>query len=116
MAREPENDSDGYPTELTLEALKGWPYPDPTGALDFMAAAWHWPHLVTRELKAAEREVCHADPGEAFIRFATGGWSGNEDLIAAFEQNLNYMLSWELSGSGGLHIFKYKQPAKKGSR
>lgn len=105
---EPDLDDEGYPTELTLDALKFWPYLDSKGALDFMAAAWHWPDFVTSELSAAEREVLHADPDERFLRCATGGWSGNESLVAALESNrILHALTWRLSSVGGLHIYQY---------
>jgi hypothetical protein len=104
---EPEFDRDGYPTEATLQALKDWPVSEPNKALDFIAAAWHWDGNVSRNLSAAEAELVWARPDNSFLRFATGGWSGNEELIAAFRTNTNYALTWCLSARGGLHIFRY---------
>jgi hypothetical protein len=105
---EPEFDRDGYPTEATLQALRDWPVSEANGALDFMAAAWHWSKSgVSRKLSSSEVKIVNAEPGDRFLRFATGGWSGNEELLAAFEGTINWTLTWCLSARGGLHIFRY---------
>lgn len=39
--------------------------------------------------------------------FSTGGWSGNEDLIRAMEQNwMIWSLTWVQSRRGGHYIFE----------
>lgn len=106
-------DVEGYPTEDTLDRLIHWDWRDVAGALDFMAAAWHWPDSVRRELLPAEREVLHAEDDAPFLRCATGGWSGNEDLIDALCANERlWARAWRLSTCGGLHIFKYADGVK----
>jgi hypothetical protein len=108
MMDAPTFDVDGYPTDDTIQALEAWPYQDIRGALDFVAAAWHWPDFATHDLSAHEAGVLRADPGERFLRLATGGWSGNESLIAALETNrMIHAMSWRLSAVGGLHIYEY---------
>lgn len=105
---DPTFDEDGYPSEETLLALRDWPMEDAAGALDFLAAAWHWQEFgVSRELKPAEAEVVHAEPEDRFLRLATGGWSGNEELIDVFSSRMIYSVTWRLSARGGLHIFQY---------
>jgi hypothetical protein len=105
---EPTFDADGYPTEESLACLAAWPYQDAEGALDFMAAAWSYPEYVRHGLSPEEAVVTHADPGDAFIRFATGGWSGNESLIDEFRSNqICWAFTWRLSSRGGCHIFQY---------
>lgn len=42
----------------------------------------------------------------SFLRFATGGWSGNEDMMHALTENYPVMACWRLSARGGLHIFE----------
>lgn len=104
----PELDEDGYPTEATLDALKDWPYEDIGGALDFAKAAWHWPDWAGDVTDEHELAVLRAEPGERYARFATGGWSGNESIIAALKENLMVRaVAWKLSACGGLHIFQY---------
>ena len=104
---EPEFDKSGYPTGRTCTRLKKWPHEDVLGALKFMQAAWYYPEMVSNELTPEEAKVVHADDGDLYFRFATGGWSGNEELISAFEANQMCMaLSWCASIRGGLYIFR----------
>lgn len=111
----PEFDADGYPSPRTLRTLTKWPIGNFGGALDFLAAGWSYPERVSRELSAAEVELVHADLGDRFLRVSTGGWSGNEELLAAFRQNIvGWSLTWRLKTSGGLYIFEY--PAASSSR
>ena len=107
---------DDYPTEEALKRLEAWPFQDARGALDFMASEWHWPDFgVSRELRAEERTVVHAEPNDEFLRLATGGWSGNENLIGAFRQNyVAWSLTWRLNTQGGLWIFQYPPKVAQG--
>jgi hypothetical protein len=85
-------DSDGYPTEASLGQLRDWPHTDIAGWLEFAQALWYYPEAAT------------VDGGR--YRFATGGWSGNEDVIGAMRGNaLLWSLTWESSARGGLHLF-----------
>lgn len=106
------SDGHGYPTPKTLRTIRKWPSDQQriNELLDLVAAAWHWPDFgVSRELRPAEAEVVHAEEGERFLRLATCGWSGNEDLIEALNRStsLAWFFTWKLSASGGLHIFRY---------
>lgn len=115
-------DEDGYPTEEALRKLEDWPYQDVPGALDFMKSLWHWgDDWCNHDISAHEAAVLHAGPDDKFLRCATGGWSGNESLIAAFEGDhiehsdkdrwINAMLRnrvWRMSARGGLHIYQYE--------
>ena len=105
---EPEFDRSGYPTERTLKLLTKWPMERANEALDFIASAWHWDHMVKHELEPEEALVVGAEPNKRYLRLATGGWSGNEELLEAFEHSLCYGLTWQLSARGGLHIFEYR--------
>ena len=108
-------DNEGSPTEAALEKIRKWPYLDADGCLDFVASIWHIPSFgLSYELRPAEREVCHAEDGDSFVRFATGGWSGNEELIGALNDNqMVTTLTWQISSRGGLHIYKrHAKPAR----
>jgi hypothetical protein len=106
--------SDDYPSDEDLARIKAWSHVDLAGALDFVASIWHWPEFgVSRELKPHERFVVHADEGDKYLRLSTGGWSGNEDIIEAMQENtLLTVMTWRLSTRGGLHIFKYPERAQ----
>lgn len=110
---EPTFDSDGYPTEETLKAISEWPASDAAGCLRFVQKAWNWPDYVNEQLSLDESLVIYPGisslrPKDAkHLRFATGGWSGNESLIAALNQNaVVRMLTWRMSVRGGLHIYE----------
>lgn len=107
---EPTLDRDGYPTEETLTRIQRWPADDVNGALDYARAAWHWPESARETLTPCERELVHAAETDRYVRFATGGWSGNESIIAALNGNLDIrMRCWCLHARGGLHIYRYDE-------
>ena len=108
---EPTFDEDGYPTDETLAAIENWPYQDIAGCLDFCRRAWHWGEAWANEdISAHEAAVVHAEKGERYARFATGGWSGNESIVNALDTNyMIHALAWRLSARGGLHIYEYPQ-------
>lgn len=93
---EPEFDKDGYPTEATLDAIKNWDYKDRRGVLGFIAQAW-----------------CYQDSAietrDGLFVFATGGWSGNEELIYALQDNRVlwvYLTSmYYIHLTGGFYVF-----------
>lgn len=104
MADDPELTCGDYPTE---DALARIAKAEPREALELAERAWHWDGWVTRELSAHEGYVVHAEPDREYLRFATGGWSGNEDIIAALEDNLMVRaMCWRLSARGGLHVYE----------
>jgi hypothetical protein len=104
----PAFDGEGYPTDHTLDAIEHWSRRDIAGCLDFCRAAWHWPEMAHERLTPEELTILHAEPGDRFVRFATGGWSGNESLITALQRNQHIRArAWRLSSRGGLHIYQY---------
>ena len=101
-------DSGGYPTEAALEKARtvGW-----MEFLPFLEEAWNTDYGSARaELRDCERALVDFSGGSArFLRLATGGWSGNEDLLGAVTDNVAYGMTWALSSRGGLHIFRYPE-------
>ncbi len=93
----PELDDDGYPTEETLAHIRKWPVTDLHGLFDYISWAWCYPQFWEEE----------AVPGFRMIQCSTGGWSGNEDLIGALQENsVAWLLSWYQSTRGGHFVFK----------
>jgi len=86
--------TDDYPTEEELSAISRWPIADLDGLWNEIARLWRWPDFGLSQ----ERGLW---------RLATGGWSGNEDIIAALASNLMFWtMCWQRSERGGLHWFK----------
>lgn len=101
-------DDDGYPTEAALEAVATLPSPQ---VFEVMRRAWWMPtHGVRNDLSAAEAEMVGELEGTPW-RLATGGWSGNEELIDAFQESWSWRWTWRLTAAGGLYIFD--APAKE---
>ena len=105
-------DLDGYPTDAALDRIKEWDWHDVPGVFAFIRELW-WQEGwgVSDTLRPEEYKVCHNDlfPDRKYIRFATGGWSGNESLIYALRENhIIWSCCWQLSASGGLHIFQFR--------
>lgn len=101
-------DSDGYPTDAALARLRDWPTTDLPGAFAFAAELWKYPDY----FKIGTEEI------EAH----TGGWSGNESVVGAMQDNLMlWTLCWKESRRGGHYKFEipvnFRKPAlapKKG--
>jgi len=87
-----------YPTEKELEQLATWPIralADCQVVLTAAAELW-WPPRPHDSLGQFPR-----------AHFATGGWSGNEDVLTALKANaVFWALCWESSSVGGLHVFR----------
>lgn len=84
---------DEYPTDEELERIMGWPLADAAGMLDFIRPLWwcgDWGWSRTGK----------------WLHLSTGGWSGNEDIIAAMQKNtMFWMFCWEASRRGGHYKF-----------
>ena len=96
MTKEPQFDKDGYPTDETLETVRAWDdlsFDGQVELLNYVRKAWD-----TRVgAEFVEARACI---------FVTGGWSGNEELIYALEDNtLFWMLCWYKSQRGGYYEF-----------
>ena len=100
-------DKDGYPSDSALNQLSA--IEKPADALNFALELWNLDFGSVREaLQPHELTILHANKDERFVRFATGGWSGNESIISALRRTpLTWPLTWRLSARGGLHIFEY---------
>ena len=96
---------DQYPTEECLEHLSSC---SSSEALEILSENW-WPFDgsgVTSRLRPNEADTIGLTEGREYLRFSTGGWSGNEDMIDAVLRNNQVAFRWVLSSAGGLHIFE----------
>lgn len=86
-------DPAGYPDEHEITSIERWPYTDFQGLLEFVQELWKYP----------ERISCR----NGKWKLSTGGWSGNETLIAALQQNrMFWTCCWVLSKRGGYYEFE----------
>jgi hypothetical protein len=86
---QPTFDTEGYPTDATLETISTWPFPF-DGLMAYVRTAWQY----------ANAGYWQQD-GPRY-RLSTGGWSGNESLITALQANgAFWLLSWQDSRRGG---------------
>ena len=85
-----------YPEEDELEKIKEWPIDDFDGWMQFVQSIW------------AYKDYIHEDDGVWHV--ATGGWSGNEEIISTMRSNfVLWSLYWESSHRGGKYIFKTRE-------
>lgn len=97
-----------YPTEGDLKAIRTWELKereDYIALAKFVCNIWHWPNFATLTWKAKKVDV---------LRLVTGGWSGNEDIVGALQENQLFgMVCWKKSERGGVHIYEIPE-LKKG--
>ena len=95
------------PTEEELGKIKQWDYQDDFFELaQYVCDLWHFSDW------AVYRELTKDEYGREYreLRLATAGWSGNESIIDALQENaMFFMLCWQSSHRGGLHIFHIRK-------
>lgn len=89
---------DNYPTEDELSRIRQWSLEDGwKGLLSFAKTCWWAPDWGWRQR------------GRRYS-ISTGGWSGNEDIIAALQENkLFWIVCWISSRRGGHYVFEVPQ-------
>ena len=89
-------DDDGYPTEEALQKVKEWDWKDPLGCFEFMQSMWRYDSF-RREDRGDQTR----------FEISTFGWSGNESIIYALEENaMMWALCWFSSQRGGHYVFQ----------
>jgi len=89
--------NDEYPEESELQKIKEWGYNDFPGLMEYVKSLWKYADCGDWK-----------EEGRIYI-ISTGGWSGNEDIIAALQENLMFWtccaMSWK---RGGHYEFEVK--------
>ena len=97
------SDKNCYPTEDEIDAIVNWPIGDYKGLMEFVKSIWWMPDLSWREQGP---ELSWREQGEIY-HISTGGWSGNEEIISAMQDNnLFWTMCWHSSRRGGHYIFE----------
>ena len=106
-------DHDGYPHNFELERIKGWNIQKDgvEGLLDLIEECWHWPELGFNKRNGRTRFIKKSC---IKVELHTGGWSGNEDIIRALqEQDMFWLLYWVKSERGGHFYFEVSKPKQR---
>jgi hypothetical protein len=86
-----------YPSDQELETIATWDHTDFHGLMQYIEPIWEFADVGYFEF--------HKDTNSYSLH--TGGWSGNEDIIGAMNDNLTWWLMyWESSIRGGHFIFR----------
>ena len=89
-----------YPSDESLKLIREWPRDNFLGLMDFVRDIWNYPEwgfMITQEID------------ERVFELHTGGWSGNEEILSALQENtMFWAMSWESSRRGGHYILKVK--------
>jgi len=104
-------DQDDYPTEEFLKSIEEFDdYKNLETLFAEIKKAWAYAGYFSDPLDEPPDEVKPLLFGERhckWLRLATGGWSGNESIIAALEKNpIVQAFCWYMSARGGLHIYQ----------
>lgn len=93
-------DDDGYPTEWGLGRLRAFTG-SPRRLVDLLEQLWWRPTLMTVDewLHGQLRTVVRAS-------LATGGWSGNEEIIDVLGGTMFHLRLWESSHREGRHVYE----------
>jgi len=99
-------DHDGYPTDDELLAIREYDviHQPVMGLVDLIGACWNWGIREGWLNKKRTR-----------LYLATGGWSGNEEIIEALQDNLMFWsCCWYMSKSGGAFWFHLDKAPNRG--
>ena len=103
-------DDDGYPTNAALDIIRLWHWSDTKGWFEFVKSVWYspswgWSEGLEPHDYLKNKEVYR-------YNISTGGWSGNESIIAAMTENdMLWSLTWVQSrkGVGEVRIFEGRE-------
>jgi len=92
-------DRNFYPEERELKKIEEWDYHDFNGLMEYAEDLWKYPQYWKK--------------GRKYYRISTGGWSGNESIIAALIQNRMFWgMCWVSSKRGGHYVFEIRKISK----
>jgi len=92
-------DKDGYPKACELRKITKWDYNDFQGLIEYVEERWKyfdWGYFRRTRKR---------------YYLSTGGWSGNESIVAALMKNLMFWsCCWVSSKRGGHYVFEIRKP------
>jgi hypothetical protein len=100
-------DDDGYPTQEALDVIEKWVDFTEKGKrewFEFINSIWH---LKSWGWSSGEATDEHDNRRKiTLFEISTAGWSGNESIIAAMQQNFLWTITWVQSRRGGHYTFE----------
>lgn len=88
-----------------MKKIREWDYRDMVGLCQFVCDLWYYKDWATYNKKSGR------------LRLATGGWSGNEEIVQALHENQIFQATcWEMSKRGGLTIYVVPKAMRKLSK
>ena len=106
MIKNPTFDSDGDPSDETLDAISYWYEKNgwsPKEFLEFCEKAFNKHYGSWQIVENYNNDLLNDKPFDA-LRIATGGWSGNESVVHQMEKTIFWSVLWKASVCGGLFI------------
>ena len=98
-------DINSYPDEEELQKIREWNCEDFSGLMEYVEKRWRY----------AELGYWRKTRTRYYI--STGGWSGNEEIVQAMQENVVlWMFYWKQSTRGGHYILedqKFNKPVHK---
>lgn len=86
---------DGYPTEECLDTIRKWDPRDFKGLIELLHEVWAYAPSAIRERGGGD-----------LVLISTYGWSGNEDIMAAIQDNFMWWsFHWHSARRGGHYRF-----------
>ncbi len=96
-----------YPCDEEIERVKKWEFHGPDSFVQFMAFV----RLIGKYWPSSDPFGWDEDPVTRTYNISTGGWSGNEAILGAMQDNLTFwMVCWQEHRRGGHYIFQLPDP------
>ena len=106
-------DEDGYPTQAALDVVKLWHWDDAKGWFKFIEGLWYFRSFGWKEVDEPHEWSDMEQYKDRMVHryyISTAGWSGNESIIRAMQDNdMMWHLNWVESRRGGHYIFELKE-------
>lgn len=106
-------DDDGYPTDAALDVIRLWHWDDIKGWFKFIEGLWAYHDFGWKETDEPHEWQDHSQFKDKIVHryhISTAGWSGNESIISAMQDNsMVWHLTWVQSRRGGHYIFVLKE-------
>ncbi len=101
-------EADHHLEERQLEMIRSWPDTDHPGLMEYVESLWRIGEWGWKQ----QRNPFTRQVASRTYQVSTGGWSGNEEIIAALEANHPFWEQcWVSYRVGGHYEFKVKMAA-----